>query len=81
MLFDPATDSIEEVLAVRAKAKELLAQGLVVMEWGNEGTSARKAFGLPLRDLMQETLAFLRLADPQTYGRRVTRTRPGYTLI
>lgn len=46
---------------------------------GNEGTSARKAFGMPLRELMAETLAFLRLADPETYGRRVTRTRPGYT--
>lgn len=71
-LFDPKIDSIETVLAIRAKALQLYAQGNTVMEWTGEGTSAKKAFVAPIMEILAETRWFLKNADPQTYGYPLT---------
>jgi len=75
MLFSPEVDTIEEVLSIRTRAKELLAEGAAVMSWSSEGTSVSKQFTLPIKTVMAETLAFLKTVDPDTYGRHVTRTK------
>jgi hypothetical protein len=73
MLFNPAIDSLEEVLAIRAKAKEMLADGAQVLEWTNEAQSVRKVIGLPLETVLTETEAYL-LAYSR--GAVITRTKP-----
>lgn len=73
-LFDVNIDRPEDILAIREKAMSMLKEGKTVMEWENEGTSAKKAFGLPLDKILAETKAYLQAKDPDVYGRRITRT-------
>lgn len=75
MLFVPNIDSVATVLAIRAKAIDLLSQGATVMSWSNEGTSVTKQTLLPISTILRETELFLKTVDPETYGRKVTRTQ------
>lgn len=73
MIFNLGLDSLEEVLAIRAKTKEMLAEGAQVLEWTNESQSVRKVIGLPLETILKETEAYL-LAYSR--GAVITRTKP-----
>jgi hypothetical protein len=79
MLFDPHVDTIDDVLAIRAKCREiLLAGGTEITNWQSENTTVTKTRGISLQKLMDETLAYLRLVDPETYGRACKRSMPFY---
>jgi hypothetical protein len=75
-LFDPMIDSIDVVLAIRAKAMTLMAEGKTVMEWQGEGLSAVKQFTMPIADVLEETRYFLKQADPATYGYPIIQVKP-----
>lgn len=77
-LFDPNVDSIEDVLAIRTRALELLKEGASVFSWSSEGTSVTKQLTLPISEILSETLEFLRTADPDTYGVKIKRMRGYY---
>jgi len=79
MIFDPAVDTEEEVLAIRTRAKELLTEGATTISWNSEGTSVNKTITMPIKQVMEETLLFLRKVDPDTYGKSIKRTVPRYT--
>ncbi len=78
LLFDPSIDDISDVLEIRAKAFSMLKEGATVMSWGNEATNVTKQFTLPIKEVLEQTAIFLKQADPDTYGRRITRTTPKY---
>jgi hypothetical protein len=69
MLFHPLIDNATEVLAIRKAAKEALAQGLTVMSWSSEGSSATMIREVSVQTLLNETKLFLQIYDPDTYGR------------
>ena len=71
-VLDPHIDSIETVLEIRARALKLFSEGKSIMEWTGEGTSVKKAFVLPIADVLRETTRFLKAADPITYGYPLT---------
>jgi len=75
MMFDPAIDSLEDVLAIRAQAMTMLKQGAQVMEWQNESQSARLGFNVPLETIMVETKAYM---DAYARGAVITRTNASY---
>lgn len=66
--LDPHIDSIDTVLAIRAKAMALYAEGKVLMEFEGEGTSGKRVFVAPIEKILAETRMFLKQADPATYG-------------
>lgn len=69
MLFHPSIDTVSEVLAIRKSAKEALSQGLTVMSWSSEGSSATMIREVSVQTLLNETKLFLQTVDPDTYGR------------
>jgi hypothetical protein len=78
MLFDPNIDSLEDVIAIRAKAITALKQGQATVSWQNEGSAETLAWTLPVSVVLEETKIYLKIVDPALYGRRVTRTTPLY---
>lgn len=61
--------TLAEVLAVQARAKELLLEGKTLMNWSDSGTSAGKQFTIPVDEVLAECAHALRVLDPDTYGR------------
>ncbi len=76
MLFDVNVDNLDDVLDIRSNViEQLKAGGTVLVEWTSENTTVRKLIGIPLKTLLNETLIYLKLKDPDTYGQ--IRTRSG----
>lgn len=75
IFLDPLIDTEESVLAIRARAMALLAQGITITSWQGEGTSASKQFTAPVMDILNETRAFLKQKNPQRYGFITNRSR------
>jgi len=69
-IFDPAIDSVEDVLAIRDTALAQLSSGNV--SWSSEGTSYSRIPSISNTVLLQECRRFLKAARPDLYGRRVT---------
>jgi hypothetical protein len=78
-IFDPNIDSLEDVLAIRAKAIQALKDGSTVTSWTSEGSSATSQFTMPTKVVLEETKYYLQTVDPDTYGKRITRTRAGFS--
>ena len=68
--------TVSEVLAIQARAKELLLEGKTLMNWSDSGTSAGKQFTMPVDEVLEECAHALRLLDPDTYG-----TPPGQASV
>jgi hypothetical protein len=66
--------TLEEIQKIQAKAKALVLEGKTIMQWGEGGTSSQKQFTMPVEKVLDECRYALRRLDPDTYGRRVTRT-------
>lgn len=79
MLFDPSIDTVEDVLEIRTRAMALLREGSTTISWNSEGTGVTKQIVMPIRQVLLETLEFLRNADPVLYGKNIKRTIPRYT--
>ncbi|MEI8309727.1 MAG: hypothetical protein WCH98_03120 [Verrucomicrobiota bacterium] len=62
--------TVAEVLAIQAKAKQMLMEGKTLMSWGDSGSSATKQFPMPVQDVFEECAHALRVLDPATYGPR-----------
>ena len=77
-LFDINVDDVDTVLAIRTRALELLKEGAATMQWTSEGTSVSKQFVLPVSEVLQETLDYLREYDPDLYGKQIKRMSPYY---
>ena len=75
IIFQIGIDTEEEVLKIRAKAKELMMNGIVTMQWQGEGVSAGKQFVMSPDDILVETRLFLMRLNPQKYGYITTATR------
>lgn len=79
MLFDIYADSQEDIETIRkAAVQQLKNGGLVLTQWTTESTTVQKVFGIPLKELLTETLIYLKQKDPATYGPLITRTRPNF---
>ena len=73
--------TVTEVLAIQAKAKQMLMEGKTLMSWGDSGSSATKQFAMPVPDVLEECGHALRILDPATYAPRrstATSTVSGY---
>lgn len=66
--------TVAEVLAIQAKAKQMLMDGKTVMSWGDSGSSVTKQFPMQVQDVLEECAHALRVLDPATYGPRRTTT-------
>jgi hypothetical protein len=81
LIFLQGVDEVDTVLSIRTaiiSGNFVENGGLTVVSWNSENTSVTKQWAInPLR-LLEECNKFLQEADPATYGRRVTRTRPAY---
>lgn len=62
--------TVPEVLAILNKAKALMTQGTVMMNYTDSGTSASKQFVMPVADVIEECGYALQVLDPATYGKR-----------
>jgi hypothetical protein len=72
--------TVAEVIAIQAKAKEMLLEGKTLMAWGDSGTSVTKQFPLSVKETLEECAEALRVLDPATYGprRRVAQSIVGH---
>ena len=61
--------TVAEVLAIQARAKELLLEGKTIMNWSDAETSTSKQFTLPIDQILDECAHALRLLDPEVYGK------------
>ena len=61
--------TVSEVLAIQARAKELLMEGKTIMNWNDAETSVSKQFTLPVDQVLEECAHALRILDPATYGK------------
>lgn len=61
--------TVAEVLAIQARAKELLLEGKTIMNWSDAETSASKQFVMEVSQVLEECAHALRLLDPETYGK------------
>ena len=68
ILFQPGIDTEDEVLKIRARAKELFMEGKTVLQWQGEGVSANKQFVMDVSDVLVETRLFLMRINPTKYG-------------
>lgn len=64
--------TVAEVLAIQAKAKQMLMEGKTLMSWGDSGSSVTKQFPMQVQDVLEECAHALRVLDPATYGQRRT---------
>jgi hypothetical protein len=80
-LFDIYIDEVDDILEIRRIAiEQMKAGGTVLTSWSSENTSVTKTQGMSLSKILEETRFYLQQYDPDLYGRRITRTRPGYLL-
>ena len=75
LLLDPMIDDISDVLKIRAEALKLYREGKTFMKFSGEGTEAESEFVAPVERILAETRAFLKAADPMTYGFVVRRSQ------
>jgi len=61
--------TVAEVLAIQARAKELLLEGKTILNWNDAETSVSKQFTLPVDQVLDECGHALRVLDPATYGK------------
>ena len=61
--------TVAEVLAIQARAKELLLEGKTIMNWNDAETSVAKQFSMPVDQVLDECGHALRVLDPATYGK------------
>jgi hypothetical protein len=76
MIFLPGEESVEEVLEIRAKAKQALRDGGTVISWNIEGSSATLLAGMTPAQIFKECNDFLRLVCPERYGAPVKQAIP-----
>ena len=69
--LDPMIDEVEDVLQIRAAALAAYKAGRQILEWSGEGTEVTKMWVAPVTEVLAETRRFLKLYDPDTYGRVV----------
>lgn len=62
--------SIDEILAIQAKAKQALLEGKTVMSWSDSGMSVNKQFAMSVKETLEECAHALRVLDPETYGKK-----------
>lgn len=66
----------DTILAIQAKAVEMILEGKTIMQWSGEGTEATKQFAMPPAAVLEECLFALRSKNPVTYGFNSTMIKP-----
>jgi hypothetical protein len=61
-----------ELLAIKAKAVQLITEGKTLMSYSDSGSSASRQMVLPAKEMLAESLFALSRLDPATYGARRT---------
>jgi hypothetical protein len=74
-LFDPLLDTPDFVLKCYRRAGELLLQGITVMEWGGEGTTAKKEMLVDCEDIRRGARYCLKHMPGHPYGRIINGSR------
>lgn len=62
--------NIAEVIAIQARAKEMLMEGKTIMNWNDAETSTAKQFTMPVDHVLEECGYALRVLDPENYARK-----------
>lgn len=62
--------TIEAVLQIQSKAKQMLLEGKTLMSWSDSGSNASKQFPMTVKETLEECAFALRKLDLATYGRR-----------
>lgn len=66
--LDPAIDTEEDILTIRATAIALLKEGKTVMSWAGEGASINKQFVASPLDILARCNYCLKMKNPAKYG-------------
>lgn len=66
--------SLDDVLKIQTKAKQMVLEGKTILQWGEGGTSSQKQFTLPVDKVLEECRYALKKLDPTTFGRRASKT-------
>jgi len=61
-----------ELLAIKAKAVQLITEGKTLMSYSDSGSSASRQMVLPAKEMLSEAMLALSRLDPATYGARRT---------
>ena len=61
-----------ELLAIKAKAVQLITEGKTLMSYSDSGSSASRQMVLPAKEMLSEAMFALSRLDPATYGARKT---------
>jgi len=61
-----------ELLAIKAKAVQLITEGKTLMSYSDSGSSASRQMVLPAKEMLSEAMLALSRLDPATYGSRRT---------
>jgi hypothetical protein len=64
--------TVQEVLQIQQKAKEMLLEGKTVMSWTDSGTTSTSQLAMPVQDVLEECAYALQKLAPNTYGEFVT---------
>ena len=78
-LIDFSTATVEQVLAIQAKALSFYAEGKTQMTWGVGENTAGNVFPSPIADVLRSAAYWLQVKDPDTFGRRITRTKADFS--
>ncbi len=62
--------TVDDVLAIQARAKAMVMEGKTIMSWSDSETNATKQFAMPPAQVLDECRYALRVLDPGTYGRQ-----------
>ncbi len=61
-----------ELLAIKAKAVQLITEGKTLMSYSDSGSSASRQMVMPAKEMLSEAMLALSRLDPATYGARRT---------
>lgn len=67
--------SEDDILAIQAKAIQLIKEGKTIMTYTGEGNEWQKEFTMNPRDIMVECNYSLKYVNPDFYGRVVRRSK------
>jgi 4-aminobutyrate aminotransferase-like enzyme len=75
-LFDITIDELEDVIAIRTQAMQVLKDGgTVLTSWSSEGTSVTLFQGLPVTKIIEECNLYIRA---HAAGKRIRRLTPRF---
>lgn len=66
--LDGMIETEDTILEIREHALKLYREGVTILKWEGEGTSAERKFVAPVESILQETRHALKSRWPHKYG-------------